>query len=230
MNGARWAFRVLGAALGAALLWPLHNSLVILAGAVTGLTLPDRVAHLVRRHRQRRLRTALGQALPLLARLAAAEPVPYRALEQAAIHLPAPLGGDLERALNEHRTGMPLDIALHRLATRRGDDFYLHQFAAFTGTVLRQGGGLAGPMEKLTTRLRQDEELRAEAGADLFGFGGLIVGLFCFSFVPLPLSLVSGGPHWTYVTETAGGRMLLSWVVWSGLIVTALPGWLIEHD
>lgn len=225
-----WGLRLAAATLGALLLWPLHNPAVALAGAAAGGALPGRLAAGLRRRRSRRLRQALALALPQLARLAAAEPVPYRVLAQAAPRLGAPLGPELERALAEHRAGVPLDEALRRLARRLDDDFYLHQLAGFTATALRQGGTLTDPLERLTARLRQAEELRAEARAELFGYGWLVAGLYAFSLAPLPLSALSGGPHLTYVTTATAGQWLLAWVVWSGLAVAALPGWLAPDE
>lgn len=225
-----WAARLAAALLAAALLWPLRNPALLLAGAVAGFGLPNRLAAVLRRRRIRRIRGALAHALPLLGRVAEAEPVPYKALERAAARLGAPLGPELNRALGEHRAGVPLDAALRRMAERLEDDFYLHQLAGFTATVLRQGGSLAGPVEKLTVRFRQAEELRAEASAELFGYGWLTGGLFLFSLFPLPLSLMTGGPHWAYVTGTGAGQALLAWVVWSGMTVAALPGWLMPDE
>lgn len=225
-----WLGRAVSASCGAALVAPLGNPLVTLAGAAAGLALPARLAHWSRLRARRRLRAALGPALTMLARLAEAHPHPYRVLQEAAPRVPAPLGPELNRALAEHRAGVALDDALRRVAHRLDEDFYLHQVADLTGIAIRQGGGLAAPLTRLLDRFWQAQELEAEAAVELFGYGWLTLGLFLFSLLPLPLALAAGGPQADYLLHSPGGQRLLAWVVWSGMAVAALPGWLSSSD
>lgn len=221
-----WCLKLAGAAAGAALLWPLGNPAVALAGATVGFCLPGRLAAAARRRRARRRRQALAVALPLLARMAAVHRAPYAALAAAAPALPPPLGPGLEQALARHRAGVPLGEALAAMAEEYDGDFYLHQLAGLVAVCQRQGGDLAAALDRLAQRLRQAEELRAEAAAELFGYGALAASLFAFSLAPAVLSAFTGGPQWPYLTGTATGRWLLAWAVWSGLAVAALPAWL----
>lgn len=222
--------RILAAALGGIAVSPLGNLAVTLAGSALGFALPGYLRNTLRRHRRRRIRAAVGPALALIARSAESQPHPYQVLVETATHLLPPLGAEIQRALAEHRAGASLNRALLNMALRLEGDFYLLQVAELTGVAIRRGGGLSAPVNRLLQRYWMAEELKAESAVEMFGYSGLLAGLFLLSLLPVPLALLAGGPPAEFILHAPVGRWLVGWSVWSGLLVASAPAWFASEE
>lgn len=201
----------------------LHNGPVAAVLCALGASLPLQLRRWRGQHRRKRLLLRMVPCLEQLAALFAVQGHPLPALHEVAAHLDGPLGEELRAALKEYHAGTPLPVALHRLADREGDDFYLHQLAALVEVHLHQGTDLEAALLHLSQRLHLSAELLAEQQAEIGLYRAVSWSFFLVSLLPIGWWWLTGAPALGLLTDTGGGRLLLAWVVISGLAVAWAP-------
>lgn len=221
---------VLFSALGAVLASPFRSHLLMLISACAFGLLPYQLVRARIGRRSRVIQAAVEPALIQIAKLCEVRHHPFLALSDAAGMLDEPLRSEFLRALLETQAGIPLEDALRALAHRCCNNFYLHQLAELVALNVRAGGDLAGSLQRLASRLRTMEELKAEETAELFGYKWLTRLLFGAALAPLPYWALTGSGSLRVFTENAPARALLIWVVLSGLAIASLPYWLAIED
>jgi tight adherence protein B len=103
-------------------------------------------------------------ALDIIVRAVRAGLPVLEAMTIAAQELPAPVGKELQRALDEMRIGVELEEALQRMADRiRVPDFRF--YAVSLALQKRTGGGLANTLMNLSGIIRSRKEMRLKAAA-----------------------------------------------------------------
>lgn len=134
---------------------------VLAAAPVTAL-LGFMVTTLTRNRRRRAFDRQLTGAFDQLAAKLRAGASPSRAFEDLAPSLPEPLRSEVLRALDIHRSSVPLSEAMAGVAAR-----YPSRPMSLFITALRvgelRGGAIAPAIEMAAATIREDAELRAEA-------------------------------------------------------------------
>jgi len=221
---------VVAAGCGAFLTWPFQNQLLsVLAVGTCGL-IPYQVLRSRIRARARTINRVVGPALIHIAKICEVRQHPFLALVDALPMLEQPLKAEFERAVMETQAGAPLPDALRDVATRNCDNFYLHQLAELVEINIHSGGDLAESLQRLATRLRTVDELRAEESAELFDYSWLTRILFVAALLPLPYWALTGSAHLRLFIERPLASGLLVWVVASGLAIASLPYWMAIED
>jgi hypothetical protein len=221
---------VMAAGCGGLLAWPFQNQvLTLIAVGACGL-MPYQLVRSRIRARARRVNRVVGPALVHIAKICEVRHHPFLALVDALPMLEQPLKTEFERAVVETQAGAPLPEALRDLATRNCDNFYLHQLAELVEINIRSGGDLADSLQRLATRMRTMDELRAEESAELFGYTWLTRILFVAALLPLPYWALTGSAHLRLFVERPLASGLLVWVVASGLAIASLPYWMALDD
>lgn len=221
---------LLAAGLGAALASPFHNGLLMAISAGACGLAPFQAVRVRLKARARAVNAAAAPALVQIARLCEVRGHPLLALTDALPMLQMPLKAEFERALAQTQAGAPLPEALRELAARCYNNFYLHQLAELVAIHIRQGGDLAGALQRLADRMRTLEELRAEETAELFGYKLLTRLLFGAALLPLPYWALTRSPSLKIYLENPLAQGLLIWVLVSGLAITSLPYWMAIED
>jgi tight adherence protein B len=141
------------------------NPLVgILASAGAASAAPLFLLRLMQRRYQRQFLDIFPDALDLVARAVRAGLPALDALDVAARELPAPVGTELKRTLDEMRIGVDNDEALEHLAERVPVPDL--RFFVVTLTLQRRtGGALAETLGNLSGVIRQRKALRRKARA-----------------------------------------------------------------
>lgn len=204
----------------------LENGVLTVFTAAVLAAIPHRAARGLGALRARRLNSQVEPALIQIGKLADVRGHPYLALSDAAEVLPQPLKRELERALAEAQSGDPLPDALRRMAQRCCDNFYLHQLAELVAINIRDGASLGQNLHRLVGRLRLAEELKAEEAVELFGYRWLTSLLLAIGLAPLPWWALTGSKSLDVFAQEPLARLLLTWVVLSGVAVASLPYWL----
>lgn len=218
------------AGCGGILAWPFQNQvLTLIAVAACGL-MPYQVVQSRIRARARAINRVAGPALVHIAKICEVRHHPFLALVDALPMLEQPLKAEFERAVMETQAGAPLPDALRDLAARNCDNFYLHQLAELVEINIHSGGDLADSLQRLTTRMRTMDELRAEESAELFGYTWLTRMLFVAALLPLPYWALTGSAHMQLFVERPLASGVLVWVVASGLAISSLPYWMAIED
>ncbi|HWI63702.1 MAG TPA: type II secretion system F family protein, partial [Symbiobacteriaceae bacterium] len=220
----------LAAALGVLLTLPFATKPLMLIGAAAFGLLPLQAVRARAKRRARLIHAAVEPALVQIARLCEVRRHPFLALIDALPLLQQPLKGEFEQAVSQCQAGMPLPEALRALAARCGSDFYLHQLAELVAINIKEGGDLSGGLERLATRLRTMEELRAEETAELFGYKWLTRILVAISILPLPYWALTRSASFQFYLTHPLAKVLLVWVALSGLIIASLPYWMAIED
>ncbi|MGE5673466.1 MAG: type II secretion system F family protein [Mycobacterium leprae] len=221
---------ILAALLGLIITWPFHNELVSLIGMGAVGSIPYQLlcARVKRQHMA--IQKAVEPALVQIAQIYEVRRHPYLALCDAVPVLAPPLQRELQAALQESQAGLSLADALRQMAARCYNNFYLHQLAELVAVNIQNGGDLAESLRRLAARLRLMDEVRAEETAELFGYRWLTRLLYGATLLPLLLWAWTTAPNLTFFVLSPWGRLLLVWVVLSGLIVISLPYWLAIDD
>ena len=180
--GLRWsmgrttASMLLGGALGAALAfgfeWMPPGSSIVLA--IAGAMPPYIYILQKRTARLRRFEEQFPDALDSLARAMRAGHPFAGGMELLAGECPAPLGGEIRRACDEWRLGLPWNQALYHLAER----VPILELRLFTAAVIlqsRSGGKLSEVLEKLADTTRESVSLRGDVRA--ISANGRLTGL-----------------------------------------------------
>jgi tight adherence protein B len=113
---------------------------------------------------QRRFLDVFPDAIDLIVRAVKAGLPALDAIDLAAREIPAPVGTEFQRVLDDTRIGVAMADALNRAADRiRVPDFRF--FVASIVLQRRTGGGLAETLVNLSTLIRQRRALRLKARA-----------------------------------------------------------------
>jgi len=113
---------------------------------------------------QRRFLDVFPDAIDLIVRAVKAGLPALDAIDLAAREIPAPVGTEFQRVLDDTRIGVAMADALNRAADRiRVPDFRF--FVASIVLQRRTGGGLAETLANLSTLIRQRRALRLKARA-----------------------------------------------------------------
>ena len=149
-----------------------------------------------RQIRLRRFEEQFPEALEFVSRSMRAGHAFSVALEMLNKEFPDPLGGEFRRAFDEHNLGLPLDVALQKLAAR----IPLMDVQFFVSAVLlqkRTGGNLAEVLDKLAYVIRERFKLRGRIRA--ISAHGRMTGL-ALSLIPAGVAAVMFIGNRDYVT------------------------------
>jgi tight adherence protein B len=162
---------LLTAIIGAAVTLVLANRVmglnpvlvIILCGAATAGG-PALLLRLAQRRYQNRFLEVFPDALDLIGRAVKAGLSVVDAMDVAAREIPAPVGGEFNRVLEEMRIGAEMQEALQRAADRtRVPDFRFYVVAL--ALQRRTGGSLAETLANLSNIIRRRREIRLKANA-----------------------------------------------------------------
>ena len=174
---------------------PAWRSAAWVAGAAAG-SLP---VFFVLRKRTRRLRHFEEQfpdSLEFVARSMRAGHAFSVSLEMLHREFHDPLAGEFRRTFDEHNLGMPLDVALEKLA-RRIPLMDVHFFVSAVMLQKRTGGNLAELLDKLAHLIRERFKLRGRIRA-VSAHGRMTGG--ALSTIPLVVALMMFWVNRDYVT------------------------------
>jgi tight adherence protein B len=136
----------------------------VLLGVVGGLGAPALLLRLAQGRYRNQFLDRFPDALDLIGRAVKAGLPVLEATEVAAREIPAPVGSELQRTIEEMRIGVDIDQALHRAADRiRVPDFRF--FVVALKLQRRTGGGLAETLANLSHIIRRRKEIRLKARA-----------------------------------------------------------------
>jgi tight adherence protein B len=136
---------------------------IVLAAAAASLA-PLRLLRFAQHRYQNKFLDIFPDALDLVARAVKAGLPVFDAMEVAAKEIPAPVGSEFEKTLEEVRIGVEIDEALRNTANRiRVPDFYFYMVALVVQR--RTGGSLAETLGNLSAIIRRRKELRLKVRA-----------------------------------------------------------------
>ena len=147
----------------AALAQPRPGLSIGLAGAAA-VAAPIFLVRLAQSRNQRRFLDIFPDALDLIVRAVRAGLPAPEAIELAAREVPAPVGSEFRRMLDETRIGVEVEDALQAAADR----IRVPDFRFFVVSLLlqrRTGGGIAETLSTLSTIIRQRKAVRLKARA-----------------------------------------------------------------
>jgi tight adherence protein B len=151
---------------GAAFAWfvlPSVKSLALLIGVGTG-SLPPLFVYRKRMLRLRRFEEIFPDTLEFMSRSMRAGHAFSVSLEMIQREFPEPVAGEFRRTFEEHNLGLPIDVALQKLATRV-PSLDVHFFVSAVLLQKRTGGNLAEILDKLAYVIRERFKLRGRIRA-----------------------------------------------------------------
>ena len=158
---------LLAAVAGWALAWLLlpdrFHQASYLAGLVAGC-LPLMFVMRKRKSRMRRFEELFPDSLEFVARSMRAGHAFSVSLEMIHREFQEPLAGEFRRTFEEHNLGLPLDVALQKLA-KRIPSLDVHFFVSAVLLQKRTGGNLAEILDKLAYVIRERFKLRGRIRA-----------------------------------------------------------------
>jgi tight adherence protein B len=138
--------------------------LVVLLGGTAAVASPAVLLRLLQSRYQNKFLDPFPDALDLMCRAVRAGLPVTDAIEVAAREVPAPVGTELHRTIEEMRIGVDIDEAMQHTADRiRVSDFRF--FAVALKLQRRTGGGLAETLANLSNIIRRRKEIRLRARA-----------------------------------------------------------------
>ena len=141
-----------------------NHALVLLLGGAAAVAAPTVLLRLVQSRYQTKFLEPFPDALDLMCRAVRAGLPVTDAIEVAAREVPAPVGSELQRTIEEMRIGVDIDEAMQHTADRiRVPDFRF--FAVALKLQRRTGGGLAETLANLSNIIRRRKEIRLKARA-----------------------------------------------------------------
>lgn len=144
----------------------LPTLLAILVGIPTSLAAAFAVSSVLKTRRQESFNTQLVTVLDMLATQMKSGSSPPVALRAVLPVTAEPLHSELSNALSQHRAGMPLPEAIEGIA-KRYPGKAISLLAAALAIEAEQGGSLAPALEAAAQSIRYDNELSAEALAEV---------------------------------------------------------------
>lgn len=174
-----------GALLALSALPPAYRSWALAAGVATG------AAPLLYVLRKRRLRLSkfeeqFPDSLDFIARSMRAGHAFSVSLEMVHSEFQEPLAGEFRRAFDEQNLGLPLEVALEKMA-RRVPSMDVHFFVSAVLLQKRTGGNLAELLEKLAGLIRERFKLRGRIRA--ISAHGRMTGTV-LSLIPAAVALI----------------------------------------
>jgi tight adherence protein B len=142
----------------------LNPALVVPLGVVVGLAAPALLLRLAQSRYRNQFLDRFPDALDLIGRAVKAGLPVLDATEVAAREIPAPVGTELQRTIEEMRIGVDVDEAMQHTADRiRVPDFRF--FVVALKLQRRTGGALAETLANLSHVIRRRKEIRLKARA-----------------------------------------------------------------
>ena len=157
---------VLAFAAGTAVAWmmlPIPRSLTVLVGLAAAAA-PVLYAVRKRKLRLRRFEEIFPEALEFVSRSMRAGHAFSVSLEMIHREFQEPVSGEFRRAFEEHNLGLPIEVALQKLATRV-PSLDVHFFVSAVLLQKRTGGNLAEILDKLAYVIRERFKLRGRIRA-----------------------------------------------------------------
>jgi Flp pilus assembly protein TadB len=152
------------------------------------------------------------------------------AIEVAAREVPAPVGTELHRTIEEMRIGVDIDEAMQHTADRiRVSDFRF--FAVALKLQRRTGGGLAETLANLSNIIRRRKEIRlkaraltaeSKASAAVLALLPFAVGGLLFFLNPSLMSVLIHDPRGRFMLGMALLSLLIGVAVMSVIIRKSL--------
>jgi tight adherence protein B len=140
-----------------------YQKLAFLGGLVAG-SLPLLYLLKVRSRRMKRFEELFPDSLEFVARSMRAGHAFAVSLEMIYKEFQEPLAGEFRRTAEEHNLGIPLDVALQKLASRVSS-LDVHFFVSAVLLQKRTGGNLAEILDKLAYIIRERFKLRGRIKA-----------------------------------------------------------------
>jgi len=153
-------------AVGFAFGWialPIARGLALLTG-VAAAAGPFVYVYLKRKARLRRFESIFPDALEFVSRSMRAGHAFSVSLEMIHREFQEPVAGEFRRTFEEHNLGLPIEIALQKLATRV-PSLDVHFFVSAVLLQKRTGGNLAEILDKLAYVIRERFKLRGRIRA-----------------------------------------------------------------
>src|SRR5579863_7718686 len=166
-SAARFVHLTLVALLaGTAFAWlmlPIPKSLAILVGLAAAAGPPIYVSR-KRKARLKRFEEIFPEALEFVSRSMRAGHAFSVSLEMIHREFQEPVSGEFRRAFEEHNLGLPIEVALQKLA-KRVPSLDVHFFVSAVLLQKRTGGNLAEILDKLAYVIRERFKLRGRIRA-----------------------------------------------------------------
>lgn len=142
----------------------LSPLMVIVAAAAAAAAAPVWLVRRAQRRFQQRFLDIFPDALDLIVRAVRAGLPVLDAMGVAAAEIPAPVGNELQAALDQMRVGVDMEVALQQSADRiRVPDFWF--FVVSLALQRRTGGALAETLSNLSALIRRRKEVRVRTRA-----------------------------------------------------------------
>jgi tight adherence protein B len=191
--------------------WLLSGSgLLAAAAGCLALLLPAWWARVVRRRRRLRVLAQLPDAIDLMAASLRSGLGLVAAIEQLAVHQPAPLGQEIALVVRRQRLGDPLETALEDWRGRIGGP-EVAQFVAAVSVARDLGGGLSEVLARVASTLRERQVIERKIDA-LTAQGKLqarIVGAMPLLLLLAMVRLQPGPMHLMFTTPPGWAALAL---------------------
>lgn len=179
------AMFLVGFALGLILPPPAYRNYAVLPALVGGV-LPILYVVRKRRSRLRKFEEQFPESLEFIARSMRAGHAFSVSLEMVHTEFQEPLAGEFRRTFDEQNLGLPLDVALEKMA-ERVPSMDVHFFVSAVLLQKRTGGNLAELLDKLAYLIRERFKLRGRIRA--ISAHGHMTGR-ALSLIPVGVALV----------------------------------------
>jgi tight adherence protein B len=170
--GLKWAparlvhLCLMAAGAGFAATWlftPLPHAFALLGGSAAGGA-PFLYVWMKRKGRLKRFEELFPEALEFIARSMRAGHAFSASLEMISREFQEPVAGEFRRTFEEHNLGLPVEVALQKLAARV-PSLDVHFFVSAVLLQKRTGGNLAEILDKLAYVIRERFKLRGRIRA-----------------------------------------------------------------
>lgn len=205
------------------LLLGLDPGLAIALAAAAAVTVPPFLLRFEQRRYQNRFLAAFPDALDLVGRAVKAGLPVFDAMEVAAREIPAPVGSEFRRTLEEVHIGVDIDEALRHTAERiRIPDFHFYMVALVLQR--RTGGSLAETLANLSAIIRRRKELRLKVRALTAESKASVIVLSVLPFVTAAGMMVMNRDLMSTLLTDPRGRFMIGMAIVSlacGIVVMA---------
>jgi tight adherence protein B len=175
---------------------------------VAGAALPILYVMRLRKSRLRRFEEIFPDSLEFVARSMRAGHAFSVSLEMIHREFQEPLAGEFRRTFDEHNLGLPLEVALQKLA-KRVPSLDVHFFVSAVLLQKRTGGNLAEILDKLAYIIRERFKLRGRIRA--ISAHGRMTGT-ALTLIPCAVAILMffGNPDYIrfFILDTTGKYML----------------------
>lgn len=189
------------------LLLPVGRPLAVVVG-VAGGSGPFMYVWLKRRTRLRRFEELFPETLEFISRSMRAGHAFSVSLEMIYREFQEPIAGEFRRAFEEHNLGLPIEVALEKLA-QRVPSLDVHFFVSAVLLQKRTGGNLAEILDKLAYVIRERFKLRGRIRA-ISAHGRMTAS--ALSAIPVAVAVLMFYTNPDYVkfffTDDAGNLMM----------------------